>query len=104
MNRIPVCSFFSGAGFLDLGFYLAEYDIIFTNEISDGISSVYESGMSTCLNKEVKITSNASIELISAEQIKSFVKQQQKDKFWGIIGGPPSPDFSIGERKQKILK
>lgn len=95
---------FSGAGFLDLGFYLAEYDIIFTNEISDGISSVYESGMSTCLNKEVKITSNASIELISAEQIKSFVKQQQKDKFWGIIGGPPCPDFSISERKQRILK
>ena len=100
MERIPICSFFSGAGFLDLGFYLSEYDIIFTNEISEQISKIYESGMSSCLKKDVQIDCHDSIETLTAEKIKEIVIKRKKDKFWGIIGGPPCPDFSVGGKNK----
>lgn len=100
MNNIPICSFFSGAGFLDLGFYFSGFDIIFTNEISKDISKIYECGMSSCLNKRVSISNTKSIEEISSDSIIDLVHKKGADRFWGIMGGPPCPDFSVGGKNK----
>lgn len=100
MNRIPIFSFFSGAGFLDLGFHIAGFDIVYTNEISKDISKVYESGMSSCLGLDVRITTNESIELITADKIMKERCKNNIDSVWGIIGGPPCPDFSVGGKNK----
>ncbi len=100
MANIPVLSFFSGAGFLDLGFHFSGFNIIFTNEISTKISKVYESGMSSCLGKNLYISSNKSIEKISSSYIKDLINNQKVNNIWGIIGGPPCPDFSVGGKNR----
>ncbi|GAB6107929.1 DNA cytosine methyltransferase [Fusibacter bizertensis] len=100
MKQIPIFSFFSGAGFLDLGFHIAGFDIIYTNEISKEISKIYESGMSSCLCKKVNITSNESIELITSDDLRKVLKDNKIEEMWGIIGGPPCPDFSIGGKNK----
>ncbi|MED1560749.1 hypothetical protein AJ85_08680 [Alkalihalobacillus alcalophilus ATCC 27647 = CGMCC 1.3604] len=100
MKSIPIYSFFSGAGFLDLGFSFSGFDITFTNEISKDISRVYNSGMSSCLDKEVSITCNESIEDISSSDITEMVNIKNQNQFWGVIGGPPCPDFSVGGKNK----
>ncbi|XKK27630.1 DNA (cytosine-5-)-methyltransferase [Bacillus sp. AC79A.1] len=100
MKSIPIYSFFSGAGFLDLGFAFSGFNITFTNEISKDISKVYNSGMSSCLDKEASITCNESIENISASDIREMVNNKNQNQFWGVIGGPPCPDFSVGGKNK----
>ena len=50
--KIPILSYFSGGGFLDLGFELEGYNVIWSNEISIEISKIYNSGMSSTLQKK----------------------------------------------------
>ena len=59
---IPIISYFSGGGFLDLGFELENFEVIWSNEISTDISKIYNSGLSSTLKKTKQISSNESIE------------------------------------------
>lgn len=103
-----IFSFFSGSGFLDLGFELSGFDIVFVNEIHSpflqsyqyarsqmGLSKpkygYYEGGIDDCLYGEQLIYLTNSI-----------VKERSKQSIIGFIGGPPCPDFSIaGKNKGK---
>ncbi len=98
--KIPILSYFAGGGFLDLGFELEGYNIIWSNEISLEISKIYNSGMTSTLKKKKQITSNESIESIDANMLKSAIREDFDSKIWGIIGGPPCPDFSIGGKNK----
>lgn len=71
--NIPILSYFSGGGFLDLGFELEGFEIIWSNEISVEISKIYNSGMSSTLEKEMNISSNESIEDINASSLKKKI-------------------------------
>ena len=42
MNKHAVFSFFSGAGFLDLGFEDAGFDVVFVNEINAEFMEAYK--------------------------------------------------------------
>lgn len=68
--NIPILSYFSGGGFLDLGFEQEGFEIIWSNEISVEISKIYNSGMSSTLEKEMNISSNESIEDINISSLK----------------------------------
>ena len=98
--KIPVLSYFAGGGFLDLGFELEGYNIIWSNEISLEISKIYNSGMTSTLKKKKQITSNEPIESIDANMLKCTLCKRLDSKIWGIIGGPPCPDFSIGGKNK----
>jgi len=98
--NIPILSYFSGGGFLDLGFEMEGFDVIWTNEISKEISKMYNSGMSSALNKKIEITSNESIQDINILDLKNNVTKKINSKIWGIIGGPPCPDFSVGGKNR----
>lgn len=101
-----ILSFFSGAGFLDLGFEKAGFEILYANEIHkpfiDGYIharnkmklplpkyGIFQGPIQECFNEEEfdKIT-----KIINRESSRS-------DRI-GFIGGPPCPDFSIGGKNR----
>jgi DNA (cytosine-5)-methyltransferase 1 len=88
--NIPVLSFFSGGGFLDMGFEKAGFEIIFSNEIDEDFSQFYKEGMSSWSGKAKEITEINSIDNIQSSDIKQLINGR-----FGIIGGPPCQDFSI---------
>ncbi len=100
MNDIKILSFFTGAGFMDLGFHLSDFVIVHTNEISSEISKVYNSGMSSFIGKKVEISSNKSVEEFTSTDIEKIKEEFEIDDLWGIIGGPPCPDFSTGGKNK----
>ena len=47
ISSIPILSFFTGGGFLDMGFEEAGFDIAWTNEFSSDFADIYESGITS---------------------------------------------------------
>lgn len=45
MARIPLISFFTGGGFLDLGLEKAGFAVVWTNEIDNAFADMYEAAM-----------------------------------------------------------
>ena len=41
-NPIPVLSFFTGGGFMDMGFIQAGFNVVWTNEIEPAFAKFYE--------------------------------------------------------------
>ena len=101
-----IFSFFSGAGFLDLGFEKAGYEIGYVNEVHKPFLDAYkharqkmytppprhgyfEGDIESCLFGE------------EAKRLSSLVRAAKKDKqLVGFIGGPPCPDFSVGGKNR----
>ena len=101
-----IFSFFSGAGFLDLGFETSGYDVVYVNEIHKPFSDAYrhsravmhlpaprygffEAGMDKCLDGPEN------------EKLKKHLKEEaSQGRLTGFIGGPPCPDFSIAGKNR----
>ena len=100
-NPPPILSFFTGGGFMDMGFENAGFPIVWTNEIDPAFSLFYSEGFSSWKNNSTtnssthKISNNHSIKEIKAETIITDAFKGHKPKLFGIIGGPPCQDFSI---------
>lgn len=88
--KIPILSFFSGGGFLDMGFEKAGFDIVFSNEIDEDFAQFYKEGMSNWSGKKKEISTISDIDEVSTGDLKALVKGR-----FGIIGGPPCQDFSL---------
>jgi len=104
-----IFSFFSGAGFLDLGFEKTEgFETVFVNEYHKPFMEIYKStrkglnvpepqfGHSTediCLFLNGKQAQQLNDNLTSAKSKFDLV---------GFIGGPPCPDFSVGGKNKGI--
>lgn len=94
--KIPILSFFSGAGFLDLGFAATGFDIIWRNENFPQFIYGFNYAMA-CMKHKYKIDNDHSIVDIGPKQIlREAFNNTPASKFFGIIGGPPCPDFSVG--------
>ncbi len=89
-GKIPILSFFSGGGFLDMGFEKAGFDIVFSNEIDEDFAQFYKEGMSSWSVKKREISAICDINEVLTVDVKALVKGR-----FGIIGGPPCQDFSI---------
>ena len=99
-------SFFTGAGFLDLGFEDAGFKSMMANEIDPDFSRMYlysrkvmrkslpKFGLQTCdvccyLEDESR-----------REELSKKVREAKREKtLVGFIGGPPCPDFSIAGKQ-----
>lgn len=105
-NKIPLLSFFTGGGFLDLGFEGAGFETVWTNEFNQDIADMFEHGMTSLrwhrdpLAPMAKISSRASITDIDAVDVIGDAFGGKKPKIFGVIGGPPCPDFSVGGKNR----
>ncbi len=106
LHRIPIISFFTGGGFLDLGFAKAGFNIIWNNDNDDRFIKMYEHAISN-LCKTYKnyrlplvISDTRSIKSITPESIIKKAFPHRKPSMFGVIGGPPCPDFSNGGKNK----
>lgn len=90
IDKIPIVSFFSGGGFLDMGFEMAGFETVFSNEIDEDFAQFYKEGMSSWSGANREISKICDINKLEITEIKKLVKGG-----FGIIGGPPCQDFSI---------
>ena len=98
-NRIPIISFFSGGGFMDMGFMGAGFDVVFANEYDKVFADLHDEGIREwCIAHKKKycpITTTKSITELNPENILRVAFPQGTPKVWGAIGGPPCQDFTM---------
>jgi DNA (cytosine-5)-methyltransferase 1 len=107
-QQIPILSFFTGGGLLDMGFEEAGFDIAWTNELDAGFAALYNAGMTSWRRKhnpaatEAYISHVGSLLNISPAEIIRQAFPDGTPALFGIIGGPPCQDFSIAGTRQGI--
>lgn len=99
-NKIPILSFYSGGGFLDMGFEQAGFEIVWTNEIDKTFAKFHAAGITSWRKSKgngikAEIFNTKSITDITSEEIISEAFPEGKPKDFGMIGGPPCQDFSL---------
>lgn len=104
--KIPLLSFFTGGGFLDMGFERTGiFETVWTNECDPVFAKFYESGFSSWLKAAGKeaparsITNTNRVQDLTGEQIRKEAFGATVPDFFGIIGGPPCQDFSSMGKK-----
>lgn len=106
--RPAIFSFFSGAGFLDLGFEKVGYEVAYVNEVHTPFLKAYQhsrykmgipqpshgyfdGSIESCLDEDEG----------EAKRLTKLIKQtKKKNQLIGFIGGPPCPDFSVGGKNR----
>lgn len=107
-KQIPVISFFTGGGLLDMGFEEAGFDIVWTNELDAGFAALYAAGITAWRRQqnpaapEAHISHIGSLLDISPAEIVQQAFPDGAPPLFGIIGGPPCQDFSIAGTRQGI--
>lgn len=106
---IPLLSFFTGGGFLDIGFELAGFDVVWTNEIKPAFADMYASGIASwrasrnsCRKEPNEVSSRVSIEDLQASDVLEMVFPTGKPDTFGIVGGSPCPDFSVAGSNEGV--
>ena len=106
-KKCSVFSFFAGAGFLDLGFELADgYEIVLVNEFIDEFARSYKYARDAMGLASPRYGLDiASIEKYSngegANRIANLMQEERsRGRLVGFIAGPPCPDFSIGGKNR----
>lgn len=99
-HKIPILSFYSGGGFMDMGFEKAGFEIVWTNEVDEVFVKLHEAGITSWRKArgngiKAEIFNKQSITEISAEKIVEEAFPEGKPEDFGIIGGPPCQDFSM---------
>lgn len=97
---LPVISLFTGGGFLDLGLERAGLSTVFTNEYDPRLAELFVEGA-----KGVRIGHRRwappepvvdSITNLTAASVKRRAFAGCTPHVFGVVGGPPCPDFSRG--------
>lgn len=106
MNKKPIIfSFFSGSGFLDLGFEKTGFNIDFVNEYSQSFLDAYihsrkkmgiRSPKYGYHNTDIREYFNGR----SKELCEYVSSVRENNNLIGFIGGPPCPDFSVGGKNK----
>lgn len=103
-KKLKIFSFFSGSGFLDLGFEKAGYEIVLVNEFQPAFMSAYKysrekMGMSLPHYGYFNIDVNDFLNARRSE-LEGYIKDAKSDgSLVGFIGGPPCPDFSVAGKQ-----
>lgn len=106
MKAPQIFSFFSGIGFLDLGFEKAGYISAFVNEFDPDFLSAYQYARQQMKIKQPVygyLQGSAEAVLTGGAQnhFKKILTQAKKNGGpVGFIGGPPCPDFSVGGKNK----
>jgi len=106
-NKIGIFSFFSGAGFLDLGFETtAGFETVFVNEFHAPFMEIYKGAREKLdieqpifghhVNNIEKFLEKDELQKLKAE----ILEAKSKFELTGFIGGPPCPDFSVAGKNK----
>ncbi len=104
-RNLKIFSFFSGSGFLDLGFEKNGYSVEFVNEFHPAFMKAYQYSRAAMgmakpsfgyflgdINEFLSTKSN---------DLSSWLNDARSDgSLVGFIGGPPCPDFSIAGKNK----
>ena len=104
-----IFSFFSGAGFMDLGFELeGHYNIVFVNEFHKAFNDVYQYARQNMhlpgpiyghhLENIIHYFDGDHPEMM--EKLTDLVNESKEHALTGFIGGPPCPDFSVAGKNR----
>ncbi len=106
-NKIGIFSFFSGAGFLDLGFEKTKgFETVFVNEFHAPFVEIYKGSREKLgipkprFGYHVKNIENFLLEEELAILAKNLKTAKEQYAITGFIGGPPCPDFSVGGKNK----
>lgn len=105
-DKINIFSFFSGAGFLDLGFELTNhFDVVYVNEFHKAFNDVYKYARAQMHIPSPQYGHHVGDvnELLDQDKLDEFTKlisESKSRKITGIIGGPPCPDFSVAGKNR----
>jgi len=103
--RPAIFSFFSGSGFLDLGFETEGFDVAFVNEISPSFLRAYKyarlrMGFSIPQYGYYNVDINEFLNGRKEELARYVAEARNDGHLVGFIGGPPCPDFSIAGKNK----
>ena len=109
MQPTKIFSFFSGVGFLDLGFEASGFEVVYSSELSPEFAQAYvyareklslDLPMYGCHSGDA-----GDIETLVSEKgrhrLTPLVQESRRSgAVIGFIGGPPCPDFSVGGKNR----
>lgn len=99
-HKIPILSFYSGGGFMDMGFEQAGFEIVWTNEYDKDFVKLHAAGITSWRKSQgngikAEIFNTKSITDVTSMEILSEAFPSGKPENFGMIGGPPCQDFSM---------
>jgi len=102
-QKVPILSFYSGGGFMDMGFEQAGFEIVWTNEFDKDFAKLHAAGITSWRRSQgngikAEIFNTKSITKISSSEIIAEAFPKGKPENFGMIGGPPCQDFSMNGR------
>ena len=104
-GKLHIFSFFSGCGFLDLGFEKSGYSIDLVNEFSPAFLDAYKYSREKLGLKQPQFGySNMDVTKYLGEksdELKGYIQKiHDQHAYVGFIGGPPCPDFSVAGKQR----
>lgn len=106
MDTINIFSFFSGAGFLDLGFEVEpEFNIVYVNEFHKAFDDIYKYARQKMNIQEPLYGHHVEditllLQKENLNNLKALVEESKEHDLTGFIGGPPCPDFSVAGKNR----
>jgi DNA (cytosine-5)-methyltransferase 1 len=99
-HKIPILSFYSGGGFMDMGFEQAGFEIVWTNEYDKDFVKLHAAGITSWRKSQgngikAEIFNTKSITEVSSKEILAEAFPKGKPENFVMIGGPPCQDFSM---------
>lgn len=102
-----IFAFFSGAGFLDLGFEDAGFELVFANELRAAFLKGHQHARKAMGLSEPKfgysgnsITDFLDSPILHSQLAEMVAAAKASGEKVGFIGGPPCPDFSVGGKNK----
>ena len=102
-KTLHIFSFFSGSGFLDLGFETSGFIIDSVNEFSDSFQEAYKYARMKMGIPEPRFgyskDVNEFLSIRKKEISQNIATIREEGGIVGFIGGPPCPDFSVAGKQ-----